>query len=339
MVDQFKDWMWWWVDMLHQLFNVRSQNTSNQNYSITFKPDGLQISLGSNVRTLNGAGAFLAMLNEGEFKSAHRKGPVNIRFECDTAIIRKMTTASMPESRHKAAAHFDMQSMTPFRLADFYALNVKQTNHMPGAFYAVVKRPEFGALLHALDAENLKINTVSFEDRPQKFMLTQSALNGLRGKESSLRSRSTAAIIAFFAFIIPLSFANYSYRDNAVVNQIERSIEPLISEAKELRLELDKRAALNLEMQALRESIEDRKPAIAIWEELAQVLPDSSFLTDLTIAQDKVSIAGYTRSASAIIVALEASNIFDEVAFTSPVVKVPGREDDRFSIELKIGTK
>jgi general secretion pathway protein L len=68
-------------------------------------------------------------------------------------------------------------------------------------------------------------------------------------------------------------------------------------------------------------------------------LPDSSFLTDLTVKDSDVSIAGYSAAASSIIVALEGSDMFDQASFTGPVVKAPGNTGDRFSIDLKMGGK
>lgn len=325
--------------MLRQLFNMQSAKSASQQSGIVFKPGGLLVSAGGKIAEVKNVDAFLTRVGETKFQREYLKGPIHIRFDSDAAIIRKLTNAAMPESRQSAAALFDMQASTPFKPSDFFALNVKPVKSASGAFYAVVKRSELGPLLGALEKANLKVNTVTFEDRGQVFLLTQSALKGLVEVKNSFLRQSQGVLLAACMFMLPLTFAHYNYQHNLAVSQLEQSIEPLTVEAKALRVELDKRAALVSEIQTLRKSIEDSKPAITIWEELSRVLPDSSFLTDVTMIQDKVSIAGYTQSASSIIVALEASSIFDEVSFSSPVVKVPGRTDDRFSIDLKIGTK
>jgi general secretion pathway protein L len=339
MIDQLKDWQFWWVDMLRQLFSVRFKKSGSRGSTIVFQPSGLCVSSGVKVTQLESVSDLLVLFSDSTFQRDYLKRGVDIRFENDTAIIRKLTNASMPESRHSAAAQFDMQASTPFKTTEFFALNVKPASQASGTFYAVVKRDELSRLLAGLNKANLKINTVKFEDRGQIFAATEAALKDLVGQKNSFLHRGKMVVLAASLLMVPLTIANYSYQYSVAASKVERSIEPLVVEAKALRIELDKRAAMVSEMQALRKNIEDSKPAIAVWEELARVLPDSSFLTDLTITPDKVSIAGYTQSATAIIVALEASSIFDEVTFTSPVVKVPGRTDDRFSIDLKIGSK
>jgi general secretion pathway protein L len=338
MLNSLNDWLFWWLDMLRQLFCDGSGRLGEQQSKIIFQQGGLHISTGDKVTQVKSVVELLTLVGNSKFQHNYLKSPVDIQFDTDTAIIRKLTNVSMPESHKSAAAQFDMQASTPFRQSDFYALNVRHEKYVPGAFYAVVKRAELITLLTGLENANLKISSIILEDRGQKFLLTQAALKGLLETKNGFFHQCKVAFFAATLFILPVTFFNYRYQHSAAISQIERSIEPLLVKAKTLRVELDKRAALIAEMQALRNSINESRPAITIWEELSRILPDSSFLTDLTITQDKVSIAGYTQSASAIIVAIEASSIFDEVSFTSPVVKVPGRTDDRFSIDLKIGS-
>jgi general secretion pathway protein L len=339
MMVSLKDWMFWWVDMLCQLVRIRSGKLADRQTSITFQQGGLRLSKGRKVTQLNSVGELLVLFDDSKFQRDYFKRTVDIQFENDTAIIRKLTNASMPESRHRAAAQLDMQASTPFRNSEFFALTVKPKSNVSGAFYSVVRRAELGPLLAGLEKANLEINAIEFEDRGKKFFLTEAALRSLHKHKNGFLQQGKLVVLAASLFMLPVTLANYSHQHSVAASQLERSIQPLMVEAKALRVELDKRAALAAEMRALRKNIEDSKPAIAIWEELARVLPDSSFLTDLTITPEKISIAGYTQSATAIIVALEASSIFDEVTFTSPVVKVPGRTDDRFSIDLKIGSK
>jgi general secretion pathway protein L len=339
MFDQLKDWRFWWVDMLRQLFTFRFEKSGAQGTAIIFQQGGLSVSSGIKRTQLESVSALLDLFSDSTFQRDYLKRAVDIQFENDTSVIRKLTNASMPESRHHAAAQLDMQASTPFRNSEFFALTVKPKSNVSGAFYSVVRRAELGQLLAGLKKANLKINTIKFEDRGQIFSATAAALKDLVDQKNGFLHQGKIALLAASLLMVPLTVANYSYQYGVAASKVERAIEPLALEAKALRVELDKRAALAAEMQALRKNIKDSKPAIAIWEELARVLPDSSFLTDLTITPEKVSIAGYTQSATAIIVALEASSIFDEVTFTSPVVKVPGRTDDRFSIDLKIGSK
>jgi general secretion pathway protein L len=331
--------MYWLTDVLRQSFGMSWIKFGNSQNSITYRPDSLLLSVMGKTQEVENIGALLPHLTGNGLNKSRSPKQFNIKFTPNSAIIRKLTDASLPDSRHRSAALLDMQAATPFSDTEFYGLNLKPANGSRGAYYAIVKRAQLNPLLDLLKKANCQINTIEFEDRGQKFITTQSALKRLVQPKSGSFNRITTGALAVCAFMIPVTFAHYNYQYGKAINQIESSIEPLVEDVKIVTSTINKRAARIAEMQTLRKNVQDRKPAIAIWEELARILPDTSFLTDLTITQNKVSIAGYSQSAAELIVLLEGSGIFDEVSFTAPVVKVPGKTDDRFYIDLKIGEK
>ncbi len=334
-----KDWLYWWLDTLRVIFEFKSEKRLPNDNSVTVQANGFTLSSAGNVYKFDNAADLAAHLSSQQEHGAHGRKSFKIRFENDRAIVRKLTAVSLPDSRHKSAAILDLEASTPFRLTDVHVLPAKSSSGAPGAHYAIVKRVLLAPIVEALTEARAHIDTVEIQDSEQSFVMTRSAKNALFAKKRDIVNRSQIAALAACGFLTLSTFAHYTYQYSAAAARLEQSIEPLNESAKAVRLELDKRAARIAELQTLRETIEKRKPTITIWEELARVLPDSSFLTDMTISQDKLSVAGYSQSASGIIVALEGSDIFDEVAFTAPVVKVPGRTDDRFAIDLKIGEK
>jgi general secretion pathway protein L len=339
MANLLGDWYFWWIGTLRSMFDLRSKAGAKARNIVTLREGSATLSMADTDHQFNDVLSLMAHLSALQSgKGTGRKSFV-IRLDQSRAIVRKLTVVALPESRHAGAAVLDMEASTPFHSADVHALPVKAITGPAGSYYALVKRSVLDPIVEALQRARADVAGIEFEDDGRWFLLTPAARMVLIKKRGGILRHISVGALAACAVLAPLTLGHIIYRYDTASTQLELLIEPLNIQAKTVRLELDKRAARLAELEALRTTIEDRKPAIAIWEELARVLPDSSFLTDMTITQDKVSIAGYSQSATAIIVALEGSGIFDEVSFTAPVVKVPGRTDDRFSIDLKIGVK
>jgi general secretion pathway protein L len=76
---------------------------------------------------------------------------------------------------------------------------------------------------------------------------------------------------------------------------------------------------------------------LQILEDLTKIIPDDSWLTDFEFNADekKVTLSGYSTSASKLIPILEESKLFTNVKFTSPITKRAGVQEN-FKIEMTL---
>jgi general secretion pathway protein L len=275
---------------------------------------------------------------------AHHKGHAGecaLRLENSRALVRRLSPIALPASRQRAAALLDLESATPFRLVDTHVLTLRALGGEGGAgsSYAIVKRAILDPLIEACSAAGLKISRIDIAGGPRVHCVTAEELRRLLGPSRKLGRFWAPALMLLVAVSGAGTLAHMSLQYDAAIRQVESSAGHLGEEAKAVRSAMEQRALRIAEIKGLRKSVEERKLVSAIWEELARVLPDSSFLTDFSIKDSTVSISGYSAAASSIIVALEGSDMFDQASFTAPVVKVPGNAGDRFSIDLKMGGK
>lgn len=91
-------------------------------------------------------------------------------------------------------------------------------------------------------------------------------------------------------------------------------------------------AAAEGALRALRAS---RPKVFDLIDALSAALPDSAYLTDLTMQKDQIQITGVTRNLPQLVPALESSHRFKDAAFVAATTKLEGRDGDRFHIEMR----
>lgn len=99
--------------------------------------------------------------------------------------------------------------------------------------------------------------------------------------------------------------------------------------------------AISSEIETINGFKENMPMTLTVLKELTTVLPQSAWLTRMSIAQSKVNIEGYTTSsASELLSKLEASKHLGKAEFASPTFKDVHMKSDRFNIKMEIrGTK
>ena len=277
-----------------------------------------------------------ARLKGIETQRKGRTGECVLRLENGRGLVRRLSDIALPASRLRAAAFLDLESATPFHQSDAHGLTLRAPSD-GGSSYAIVKRAILDPVIDSCSAAGLKIGRIDIVNGEQVHCVSADSLRRLTGGAGKPGRGLAPALLIIIAGAGTL--AHVAVKFDAAIQQIEESAGQLADEAKAVRGAMDQRAARIAEIEGLRKNIEERKLAGVIWEELARVLPDSSFLTDLSIKDSTVSISGYSAAASSIIVALEGSDMFDQASFTAPVVKVPGNAGDRFAIDLKMDAK
>jgi general secretion pathway protein L len=76
--------------------------------------------------------------------------------------------------------------------------------------------------------------------------------------------------------------------------------------------------------------------AVAMLDKLSAILPDDTYLTDLGFDAGRVRITGLSARATELVPLLEGSGHFRSATFSAPVTRMPGRAEDRFSIEAVV---
>lgn len=77
-------------------------------------------------------------------------------------------------------------------------------------------------------------------------------------------------------------------------------------------------------------------PAVVVLEELSSLLPDDTYLTELSFESDQLRITGVSTNAVGLVPLLEGSGHFKNASFYVPTTRLSGSTSDRFSIEAVV---
>ncbi|MCR0983643.1 PilN domain-containing protein [Roseomonas populi] len=95
-------------------------------------------------------------------------------------------------------------------------------------------------------------------------------------------------------------------------------------------------AALRARLAAASQLRGERPASVAVVEELAQLLPDDVWLSELRLTGDQLIVSGFAARSDTLLELLDTSSIFKEVRFAAPVTRAQREVADRFQIGLRV---
>jgi general secretion pathway protein L len=160
----------------------------------------------------------------------------------------------------------------------------------------------------------------------------------LRARKQGATPHRTLLVNVGFAFgaILAWYIAGVSW-DAARAREIEgweariAELRPSAQRSAMLRQQLDGMTQPLAIARALRPGL-----TLEIVNGLTQLLPDNARLTELRLTGDAIELVGFAEDAPGLIAKIEASKLFKDVKFRSPVTRRPELNKDRFEMSLRL---
>jgi general secretion pathway protein L len=269
------------------------------------------------------------------------KTEIAIRLPADQALHRTLELPWAVESELRRALHFQVDRQTPFTPDEAY-FDYRITRRDPAAKQltvemTVVPRPLVDDAVAAAGRWGLDpaVVDVAGEDpgAPPR-------LNLLAGEREEAEGASWSPLNAVLALAAAVLLAV------AVYLPLERqrtAAETLLAGVAEAKAEADEAIRLRDETGRLRGEgrflIEEKRKSVSVprvLDELTRLLPDHTWLFELKVNGQEVTIAGYSSAASALIGLIEDSPLLETPRFRSPVTQDRRSGLERFNLSFLI---
>ncbi len=259
----------------------------------------------------------------------------------DWIAILPVTLPAAAKDNLEQVLRFEMDRQTPFKPADVYFdYSIVEQDRLQGDIQldlAVVPRKRLEDLFSAVKRlggtpglmdvctgqgdETLGYNLMPSGHGPERRPMF-AGLNGI------------LAGVALLLFIVALAIPPI---------QLYESRETLREQVSKARQVANKVAALRADYQAQVDSLqnllgsgEQRPSNLQILDEVARLLPDDTWLSNLDLDPQGLKLQGESEGASRLISLIESSELFNQTTFTSPVTQNRRTGKEAFSMSTRL---
>lgn len=336
-------WAWWSGEMLAMLPDSVQEAIAQrrQKLFIEAEDSALRLGLGAEGATRE---LFSLPLDESGDKDAKIPRGVQqsiLLMPVGKVLVRALILPLAAEENLREVLAFEMDQHTPFTpdqiYYDFILRNRSLERREITVDLVYSPRREVDALLEAVARHGINVDVVTSRSRDgtnlrSVNLLPQERRRSRRLLEHRLNLALAGVCLLLLAFAVTVPIVQ---KDRAIL-EAESLVETAAAEAREgnkIRRELERLAAAS---RFLYEKKQREVMAVEVINEVSRILPDHTWLTRLDLSGDQIQLQGQSEASSSLIAIIEASPMFENVAFASPVVQVPGTESDRFLLSANI---
>ncbi|MGQ9367936.1 PilN domain-containing protein [Azospirillum sp. ST 5-10] len=264
-------------------------------------------------------------------------GSVDVRLGADLVLRKTIEVPAVAESDLRGLLAYEMDRQTPFAPDqihfDFAVAGRSPDGGRLRIDLAVVLRREVEAALALAERAGLRVRSLGAAGdggTPVGFDLLPPERRRPGG------GRRAGALAAVAAAVLVAAAGAGLYRQAAATEEARRALAALRAQAEstaELRGGVERLEALDRRLRARKAA---EPPFLSVLRELTDTLPDDTWLTRLALAEGRLDLVGASRTASALVGALEDRPLFAEVRFRAPLTLDPATGVEQFQISLQV---
>jgi len=294
----------------------RGGRTSLGRYAVG---DGLQHALGRVSRALRGAAV--------------------LQVPAEWMLERQAVLPFSAELDLDGVLRHEMDRLTPFHTGEvLWDYTVARRDRERGRIHVRVRIVPLRQVEPLLDSLR-RVGLIPVRIQATGFGETRSVPIVDMGSKEARKGRRITACLQIGAGALAVTTAALPFVLQTIArNDIEARIDamrPQMTEAETLRKAIARGASTADVITATRAEVGNLLQAVAV---LTEVLPDDTYLTQLTISQRKVSINGRSAAAARLIGVLAAHPLLHSPAFASPVLRDETNSGEVFSIRVEVGS-
>ena len=343
-------WRWWSGEILHFVPpRIREALDSKERVLLVSVRDRemvVEYRHGSDRQVVDTIGLFGSPGGDAASSPAAQREADSVIVELPPtiAVRRQVTLPLGTEDRIAEVLGYEMDRLTPFAKDDVYSHHrVAKRDTARGIIcidLVVALKKTVDELLSALEQRGINASKVTLSGAAASTDRGLALVNLLpQQKRSSVASRwpmIPSALTVLAAMLVMAAIAYPLVQQNIVLGQLEKEVSELAPAAIAAGKTRDDIATAARQSGFFAEKWASMPTKIRVLDELTQVVPDDTWLTRIQMDGATVRIHGESEGASSLIGLIEASDLFRDVRFSSPVTKNPRTSNDRFVIEVQV---
>ncbi|MGH8550093.1 MAG: PilN domain-containing protein [Methylococcales bacterium] len=270
-----------------------------------------------------------------------QKAPIVLRLQPGQALVKMVTLPSAAESNRYQVVGFEMERLTPFKVDQVY-YDVRLVEKLPDlnqfkVELVLVPRKNLDAMLKRMVGLGLLPGRVDVaapdEDGQTKPQLRYNLLpQKLHDKPNNRKRLINGLLLLLLAILIGLAGAVPLWMKRTYLLELEDRVERESQAANQVQTLKQDADRLLRESDFLLKKKSTEPVMVEILSELTTRLRDDTWLEHINYRNPNLQIHGQSPSASALIEILEASPIFKDTSFVSPVSQDRNTGLERFQI-------
>ena len=259
-----------------------------------------------------------------------------LRLPGGVLLERDVTLPLAAEREPQRVLHYEMDRLTPFASDEvFWSWSLLRRDRARGRLHlrlSLVPKVSVQALIALLGAAGLAptLLEAGVNGSARSIALVRPDAAGAVWRRRAMQvSIGACATLAATAILLPFLLQSLAL---AAVDQRIAALKPAVDQADALRARMSGAAGTDV-VAAERAHLGD---ALRVLAAVTDILPDDTYLTDLTMNDGKLGIAGQSAAASRLIPALAADPSLRNPSFVAPVTRIQSGSADQFSIRADL---
>ena len=266
--------------------------------------------------------------------------PVEVRLDGSRVLSKTLHLPAASRNYLEAVVGNQLERMTPWSadrvVFDFVPLDGEAAGKDQITVRLVAtSREVFDASMARLAEAGIKPAVVGTSDdpldQPSPVDLLQS---GRAERRATLRRRVGRVLLAVIAVgIAGSAFSGWRYyQANEAAAAVQAELDAARNAVEAARASSETGEGYQ-RLLALRR---DALPIVVLLDRISEVIPPSTYLTEMVVEGRELRIAGFSNEAPALIEILEAADILTDVRFAAPTIRGEGGTQDQFQIVAEI---
>jgi general secretion pathway protein L len=243
-------------------------------------------------------------------------------------------------SKVNQLSQLELQRATPFALADVYngciVVGENETTVFTQQFVLkkiIVTEIQQQLLQHKKPIEAVFIRDISGKAIELAFSPNGEFFGHQHFKKWKKNLGLSFGMFAIGSAVLLAGIHSFHAKQYEVISSATENLQPEIKKVKQVLESSEKRNTSIMAMQKLQVESVSR---LAVIEEVTRVLPDTAYLLNLSIVDNRILLEGSANSPEKLIPVFESSSFFKNVAFGSAVFNSPGETQSHFAINMDL---